>query len=173
MLGYGREKEYLADSQAINYMYAAGYDPLQMAKFQINLSEISQGPVGYAQYLSTHPDIFDRINRAEAQAKVTYAMHDAFSNRSNGDETSQKRSMKRSRALILADEYKVHLDGLAYGPRDRIRQIKIYTVRKGETLRSIAANKLDEERELREIAFLNGLDIDAQLYPGQKIKLVY
>jgi len=63
MLGYGREKEYLADVQGIEYMYKAGYDPRQMASFQKNLAQIAQGPTGYQVYNSTHPDMFDRIER--------------------------------------------------------------------------------------------------------------
>lgn len=173
MLGYGREKEFLADFQGVDYMYKAGYDPLQMCKFQRSLAEISQGPAGYAQYLSTHPDIFDRIHRTEAQAKVVYAMNRALSGQNNNSENPQAGNVQRPRKLILADEYKSHLDGLAYGPRDRIRRIKIYTVEEGDTLKSIATKEMGDEREAREIARLNGLEIDHQLYNGQKLKVVY
>jgi len=167
MLGYGREKEFLADSQGVEYMYKAGYDPLQMCKFQRNLAKISQGPVGYAQYLSTHPDIFDRINRTEAQAKVLFAMQDALSRENKSGEYPQERGK------ILADGYKTHLDGLAYGPKDRIYRIKIYEVEDGDTLESIAAKEAGDDRKAEEIAFLNGLEMGAQLHTGQKLKVIY
>jgi len=167
ILGYGREKEFLADFQGVDYMYKAGYNPLEMCKFQHTLSYISQGPAGYAQYLSTHPDIFDRIKRTEAQAKVLYAMQHALS-RENKNGKDQQESAK-----VLADEYKSHLDGLAYGPRDCIRRIRIYEVKKGDTLESIAAREMGDDKKAREIAFLNGLEIGVQLYTGQKLKVVY
>jgi predicted Zn-dependent protease len=173
MLGYGREKEYLADSQGVEYMSRAGYDPLQMSKFQRNLAEISQGPAGYAQYLTTHPDIFDRIHRAEAQAKVDYAMQQALARKKQGGGDLQGETIQRPRGLILADEYKSRLDGLAYGPRESLRRIKIYTVREGDILESIAAEEMDDIRKARELAFLNGLEVDSQLYTGQKLKVVY
>ena len=167
MLGYGREKEFLADSQGVNYMYKAGYSPLEMCKFQRTLSVISQGPAGYAQYLSTHPDIFDRINRTEAQAKVLCAMQHALSREKKNDKDQQERGK------VLADEYKSRLDGLAYGPRDSIRRIRIYEVKGGDTLESIAAKEMGDDKEARELAFLNGLEIGAQLHTGQKLKVVY
>jgi len=173
MLGYGREKEFLADYQGVNYMYKAGYDPLQMCKFQRNLAEISQGPVGYAQYLSTHPDIFDRIHRTEAQAKVVYAMHNALSGQDKNGEDLQAGDIQKPRKLICTDEYKSHLDGLAYGARDSIRRIKIYTVEAGDTLESIAAKEMGDVRKARDIAFLNGLEIGDKLYTGQKLKVIY
>lgn len=167
MLGYGREKEFLADIQGVSYMYKAGYSPLEMCKFQRTLSDISQGPAGYAKYLSTHPDIFDRINRTEAQAKVLCAMHHALSGENKNGKDQQERGK------ILTDEYKSLLDGLAYGPRDSIRRIKIYEVKEGDTLESIAAREMDDDKKAREIAFLNGLEVGAQLHAGQKLKVVY
>ncbi len=173
MLGYGREKEYLADVQGVEYMRQAGYDSLQFSTFQRSLAEISQGPTGYAQYLTTHPDIFDRIHRAEAQAKVDFAMEQALAgkNRRGGD--SQGETIQRTGGLILADEYKSRLDGLAYGPRDSLRRIKIYTVREGDILESIAVEEMNDIKKAKELAFLNGLEVGAQLYTGQKLKVVY
>jgi len=167
MLGYGREKEFLADYQGVHYMYKAGYDPLQMCVFQRNLARISQGPAGYGQYLSTHPDIFDRVNRTEAEAKILCAMHNALSKHNkNGKD-------KQERGLIRADVYKLHLDGIAYGPRDNIRRIKIYKVKGGDTLKSIAAKEMDDSKKAREIALLNGLYVNTKLCGGQKLKVVY
>jgi len=165
MLGYGREKEHLADSQAVEYMYRAGYDPLQMSQLQRDLAELVQGPAGYGRYLSTHPDIFDRIHRTEADAKIVFAMQDAL--------TGQDRSSGNAKGMLLADEYKSHLDGLAYGPKDQIRRIKIYTVEEGDTLEAIALKAMGSSKKAKEIAFLNGLEIAPQLHPGQKLKVVY
>ena len=173
MLGYGREKEFLADAQGVEYMGKAGYDPLQMAKFQYTLAKIYQGPAGYAQYLSTHPDIFDRIKRTDAQAKVQRAMNDALSRPNKDGEGLQGQNVHKTGKLILADEYKARLDGLAYGPRDSIRRIKIYTVKEGDTLEAIAVRLMGDDREVKEIASLNGLEIGSQLYAGQKLKVVY
>ncbi len=173
MLGYGREKEFLADAQGVEYMGKAGYDPSQMAAFQYTLAKIYQGPGGYAQYLSTHPDIFDRINRTNAQAKVQRAMDDALSRLNKGSDGLKEQNIERSGKVILSDEYKARLDGLAYGPRDNIRRIQIYTVKEGDTLQSIAANEMGDNSRIKEIAFLNGLEINDQLYADQKLKLVY
>ena len=168
MLGYGREKEYLADFQGVDYMYKAGYDPMQMCEFQRNMSMFAQGPAGYAQYLTTHPDIFDRIHRTRAQAKVIYAMRSAFSKQNDNGEDQTPEPM----GLILADEYKERLDGLAYGAKESIRRIKIYTVKEGDTLESIAREEMDDRRKDKEIAYLNGLDVADQLLVGQKLKVV-
>ena len=172
MLGYGREKEYLADTQGVDYMYKAGYDPLQMCEFQRNMSTFAQGPAGYAQYLTTHPDILDRMHRTRAQAKVSYAMRSAFSKQNGSGENQQGDSTQESRGLVLADEYKERLDGLAYGPKNNIRRLKIYTVKEGDTLESIARNEMADRRKAKEIAFLNGLDVADQLHAGQKLKVV-
>jgi predicted Zn-dependent protease len=168
MLGYGREKEYLADTQGVEYMYKAGYDPMQMCEFQRNMSMFAQGPAGYAQYLTTHPDIFDRIHRTRAQAKVAYAMRSAFSKQNDNGEGQTPEPM----GLILSDEYKERLDGLAYGSKENIRRIKIYTVKEGDNLESIASKEMGDKRKVKEISFLNGLDVGDQLHAGQKLKVV-
>lgn len=173
MLGYGREKEFLADAQGVEYMGKAGYDPLQMAKFQYTLAKIYQGPGGYAQYLSTHPDIFDRIKRTDAQAKVQRAMNDALSRLSKGSDGLKDPNIEKSGKLIRSDEYKARLDGLAYGPPDNIRRIQVYTVKEGDTLQSIAANRMGDNSRIKEIAFLNGMEMNDPLVAGQKLKLVY
>jgi len=173
MLGYGREKEFLADSQGVNYMFKAGYDPLQMVALQESLGQLYQGPVGYARYLTTHPYVGDRINRARAEAKVLYAMDNVFSPQGKAGEEQAMNTIKPPRKLIRSDAYKMHLDGLAYGPPDNIRRIKIYTVGQDDTLASIAEAAGDGTEKLKEIAVLNGLEIGAPLYTGQKLKVVY
>jgi predicted Zn-dependent protease len=175
MLGYGREKEFLADSQGVEYMFRAGYDPLQMTRFLGTLGKIYQGPAGYAQYLTTHPFVIDRINRAEAQAKVLTAMDDAFARRESAAAGSQSTTgpQTKSGRLIRSDEFISRLDGLAYGPRDNIRRIKIYAVNEGDTLESIANGVVRGDQTVKEIAFMNGLDPASRLSAGQKLKLVF
>jgi len=172
MLGYGREKEFLADAQGVEYMFRAGYDPLQMVALQESLGRLYQGPVGYARYLTTHPYVGDRINRARAEAKVLYAMDNVFSPQGGAGDGSDMKAVK-PRKLILADEYKMYLDGMAYGPPDNLRRIKVYTVGEGDTLESIAERVSDDTEKAKEIALLNGLESAGPLYPGQKLKIVY
>ena len=170
MLGYGREKEYLADVQGIEYMYKAGYDPRQMASFQKNLVQITQGPVGYQVYNSTHPDMFDRIERSTAKAKVMIAMNDAMVQINNG--TSNPVMVSQDSTLILSDKYKDYLDGLAYGPKENLRHIKIYTAQEGDTLSLIAKKTMGTEQSIKELAELNGIPPQMQLLPGTKIKTI-
>jgi predicted Zn-dependent protease len=173
MLGYGREKEFLADLQGVEYMFRSGYDPLQMSQFLSTLGKIYQGPAGYAQYLSTHPYVLDRINSAEAHAKVISAMNNAFARRESGSTGRATDTQGNPRGLIREDEFKSRLDGLAYGPRDSIRRIKLYAVKEGDTLESIASGVVRGNQTIKEIAFMNGLELNAQLSAGQRLKLVY
>jgi len=170
MLGYGREKEYLADVQGIEYMYKAGYDPRQMASFQKNLAQIAQGPTGYQVYNSTHPDMFDRIERSTAKAKVMVVMNDAMVQINSGTSSAEKRPQEHT--LILSDKYKDYLDGLAYGPKDNLRHIKIYTAQDGDTLSLIANKTMGNEQSVKDLAELNGLPAQMQLLPGTKIKTI-
>jgi len=167
MLGFSREREYLADEQAVDYMIKAGYDPLQMICFLRTLSYISQGPTGVQQYLTTHPYIFDRITRVEAKAKVSFAMQQAL------DQVHNKNTVLQDSPKILADRYKLMIDGLAYGPRDDLRHIKIYTVSTGDSFEQIARRTLGSSVYARKLAQLNGMPENAQLVPGAKIKTIY
>ena len=169
MLGYGREKEFLADSQGVEYMFRAGYDPMQMVALQATLGQLYQGPAGYAQYLTTHPNISDRMNRSKAQAKILYAMNNVYAKQGGTAGTGGKKPQK----LILSDEYKARLDGMPYGPPNNIRRIKVYTVKGDDTLASIASEISKDANMAKEIAFLNGLDRNDQLYAGQKLKVIY
>ena len=170
MLGYGREKEFLADSQGVDYMFKAGYDPMQMVALQATLGKLYQGPAGYAQYLTTHPNIGDRMNRSKAQAKILYAMDNVYS---TNKQISGTGDGEKTGKLILADEYKARLDGMPYGPPNNIRRIKIYTVEDDDTLASIAMKVSNDRNMAKELAFLNGLDRNDQLYAGQKLKVIY
>lgn len=170
MLGYGREKEYLADVQGIEYMYKAGYDPRQMASFQKNLAQITEGPVGYQVYNSTHPNMLDRMERATAKAKVMMAMNDAMAQINT--ETTNQAMAAQNNMQVLSDKYKEYLDGLAYGPKENLRHIKIYTVQEGDTLPLIAKKTMGSEHYAKELAELNGIPLSMQLVPGTKLKTI-
>jgi predicted Zn-dependent protease len=168
MLGFSREKEYLSDQQAVEYLMKTGYDPLQMVSFMYSLSHISQGPTGAQGYLVTHPYIFDRISRIEAKYKVTVAMNKTMEQLHNRNKEDYSH-----RGKIYAERYKSYLNGLAYGPRNDIRHIKLYTVRRGDTLPLIARRTLGSSVKARVLAELNGIPVSTQLIPGATIKIIY
>lgn len=167
MLGFSREREYLADEQSVEYMIKTGYDPMQINCFMRTLSLTSQGPTGAQQYLSTHPYIFDRITRVEAKAKVSFAMQNAMDQLQNREEKNQ------GKGAVLADRYKSLIDGLAYGPKESLRHIKIYTVCQGDTFEQIARRTLGSSMQARKLAEINGMPENAQLIAGAKIKTIY
>jgi len=167
MLGYSREKEYLADEQSVDYVMKAGYDPLQMACFLRTLSFSSQGYTGAQQYLTTHPYIFDRISRVQAKAKVTHAMDNAMGQLQN------RPGKADMHGEVLGEKYLSMIDGLAYGPREGLRHIKIYTVANGDTFETIARKTMGASGQAKKLAQLNGLPEGSSLVPGVKIKTVY
>jgi len=131
------------------------------------LSFTSQGPTGVQQYLSTHPYIFDRITRVEAKAKVSFAMQNAM------DQLQSRSDRGQEGGRILTDKYKEMIDGLAYGPRDNMRHIKLYTVTAGDSFEQIARKTLGSSVHARKLAQLNGMPENAQLIPGARIKTIY
>ena len=86
---------------------------------------------------------------------------------------SGEKGLNKKGKLILADEYKERLDGMPYGPPNNIRRIKIYTVEDDDTLESIAMKVSNDQNMDKELAFLNGIDRNDQLYAGQKLKVIY
>ena len=175
-LGYSREKEFEADAMGLAYMYRAGYDPMQVSIFLSQLSRMSQGATGYSVYCSTHPDIFDRISatRNEAKQIVGFAisMDKIREQDGKGKAEVTKEEIVGYRGKILEDEYKSHLDGLLYGPREAPRRLRIYTVKEGDTIESIAEDFVGNKRQAKEIAELNKLEIDAPLRVGKKLKII-
>ncbi len=167
MLGYSREKEYRADEQSVEYVMKTGYDPLQMAAFLRTLSFSSQGYTGAQQYLTTHPYIFDRISRVEAKVKVSHAMDSAMGQLQNRPGKAQVKGE------MNADKYFKMIDGLAYGPREGLRHIKMYTVAPGDTLESVARKTMGTSVQAKRLAQLNGMPDGSQLVPGAKIKTIY
>ena len=167
MLGFSRKKEYRADEQAVDYMYEAGYDPMQLAGFLRSLSFKSQGPAGMQQYLVTHPYIFDRISRVEAGCKVIRTMDKTMG------QIRKAKVEEKGKGLVLADKYKSYLDGLAYGPKESLLHIKIYNIKRGDTYQRIAKKNIGLYVRAKELARLNGMPENSQLIPGAKIKIIH
>lgn len=166
MLGFSREREYLADEQSVDYLFASGYDPVRVRDFMLSLAQIGQGPSGPQQYMMTHPFIFDRIARIESRAKVVRAMQDTM---------GQLNSVPADTGtgFIGADVYLNYIDGIAYGPRNDMRRLKLYTVRRGDTFAQIARRNLGSAQYAKELAILNGMPENAPLVPGATIKVIH
>lgn len=177
MLGYSREREFQADDMGLTYMHRAGYDPMEMSRFLTHLSKKSQGPIGYSVYSSTHPDIFERISLSRSKAKLMLALDittDKLKQKNGRGEAGVTREeITAYKGKVSEDEYKSHLEGLLYGPRENPHRIHIYSVREGDTIESIAENVLEDRSRVEEIAELNDLDPNSPLRPGQKLKIIY
>ncbi len=175
-LGYSREKESQADAMGLTYMYRAGYDPMQMSAFLAHLGRLAQGPGGYGVYTADHPDIFERIaaTRNEAKQIVGFdiTMDKIKGQEGKGEAEVTKQEITTYHGKILADEYKSHLDGLLYGPREAPRRIRIYTVKEGDTIESIAKDFVGNKLQAKEIAEFNELEVDSPLRVGQKLKII-
>lgn len=166
MLGFSREREYLADEQSVEYMTRAGYDPSRVISFMQTLSYQGQGPTGPEQYLVTHPFIFDRIARVEAKCKVMDTMESTMG------QLGQPRQ-SQPRLEVRSEQYKQYLDGLAFGPRERLQHIKLYTVRPGDTFGHIARRTSGSTVKARLLSELNGMPVSAQLIAGATLKVLY
>lgn len=167
MLGFSREREYLADEQSVEYMARAGYDPTRIISFMQTLSYQGQGPTGPEQYLVTHPFIFDRIARVEAKCKVMDTMESTMG-QLGGNPRQAPPHLK-----VRSEEYKHYLDGLAFGPRERLQHIKLYTVRPGDTFAQIARRTGGSAVKARLLSELNGMPVTAQLIAGATLKVLY
>ncbi|MFH0813820.1 MAG: M48 family metalloprotease [Pseudomonadota bacterium] len=177
MSGYSREKEFQADSMGLTYMYRAGYNPMEVSTFLSHLSKRSQGPGGYSSYNASHPDIFDRIRETQSNAKLMLALditRDKLKEQnSTGEAAVTREEVMTKGGKVLEDEYKSHLEGLLFGPPENPRRIRIYTVKKGETLTSIAGKVLGDKNRAEEIADLNDLEMDTELHPGKTLKVIF
>jgi len=175
-LGYSREKESQADSMGLTYMYRAGYDPMQMSIFLTKLGHMAGGPVGYSVYCSTHPDTFDRISATHNEAKqivgFDITMDKIKGQEGKGEAEVTRQEIMNHRGKILEDEYISHLDGLLYGPHEAPRRIRIYTVKEGDTIGSIAKDFAGNKLQAKEIADLNDLEVNSPLRIGQKLKVI-
>jgi predicted Zn-dependent protease len=177
MLGYSREREFQADTMGLTYMHRAGYDPLEMSRFLSILSEKSQGPTGYGVYSSTHPDVFERISVGRSKAKLMLALditQDKLKQKNGqGEAGVTKEELIAYKGNVLEDEYKDHLEGLLYGPRQNPHRIHIHTIQEGETILSIAEEVVRDKNRAEEIADLNDMKVDTPLRPGKKLKVIY
>ena len=166
MLGFSREREYLADEQSVDYMFAAGYDPVRVKDFMMSLSQIGQGPSGPQQYMMTHPFIFDRVARIQARAKVVRTMQDTLGQ-------LNATPVAAASGYVGADAYLNYIDGIAYGPKDDMRRLQLYTVRRGDTFAQIARRNLGSAQYAKELAILNGMPENAPLVPNATIKVIH
>jgi len=103
----------------------------------------------------------------EAKIKVMRTMRDTMSQLNNAP------AEPRASSITAAEQYKQMLDGMAYGPKDQMRRIKLYTVQPGDSLDLIARRTLGSALKVRELAYLNGTQTTAQLIPGATIKIIY
>jgi len=154
LLGYGRDYELEADEVGLRYSHRAGYDPRRMVTFLrvLRRTEILRGQSTYHGFDATHPDTAVRIAKADTMANLLAAEGGALE--------------------VKADNYKAHLDRLAYGEAKDERRLKVYTVKAGDTLASIARQEIGDEGRRFELATLNGLRDDAVVAPGSRLKLV-
>ncbi len=154
LLGYGREYELEADEVGLRYAHRAGYDPRHMVTFlrALRRTEILRGQSAYHGFEATHPDTAIRIAKADTMASLLVSEGGALE--------------------VKADVYKAHLDRLVYGEAKEQRRLKVYTVKAGDTLASIARQEMGEEGRRFELASLNGLRDDTVLAPGSRLKLV-
>jgi predicted Zn-dependent protease len=154
LLGYGREYELEADEVGIRYAHRAGYDPRPLVVLfrQLRRKEIRRGQSTYHGFEATHPDTAIRIAKADTMANLLLPQGGALE--------------------VKADIYKANLDGLKYGEAKDQQRLKIYTVKAGDTLASIAREEMGEEGRQFELADLNGLRDDAILTPDSRLKLI-
>lgn len=69
--GYSRDQESRADTEAVKYLAAAGYDPNGLVRFLQNLQR--QPNSGGGQLMSTHPGTAQRVADAQRQVAQTRA----------------------------------------------------------------------------------------------------
>ena len=139
---------------------------MRVRDFMLTLSQIGQGPSGPQQYLTTHPFIFDRISRIESRAKVVRTMQNTMGQLNS-------KPVNTDTGHVGADVYLSYIDGLAYGPRNDMRRLKLYTVRRGDTFAQIARRSLGSAHYAKELALLNGMPENASLVPGAVIKTIH
>ncbi len=154
LLGYGREYELEADEVGVRYAHRAGYDPRQLVVFLRHMRRmgILSGQPTYHGFEATHPDTAIRIAKADTMANLLLPQGGALE--------------------VKADIYKANLDGLKYGETKDQQRLKVYTVKAGDTLASIAREEMGDEGRRFELASLNGLRDEAVLTPGSRLKLI-
>jgi predicted Zn-dependent protease len=69
VLGYSRQDEFLADKLGVKYAKKAGYDPYGMVAFFRKLQEKNKPGIELV-FLSSHPPVKERIERAEKEVSL-------------------------------------------------------------------------------------------------------
>lgn len=153
LLGYGRDFEIEADEVGLRYARRAGYDPRRTVGFfrTLRRREILRGHAGYHGFEATHPDTAVRIAKADTMAQLLLAEAGPLEVRENA--------------------YKDQLEGLRYGEAKAQLRLRVYTVKPGDTLQSVARTEMGDEGRQFELASLNGLRDDEPLRAGSRLKL--
>lgn len=156
--GYGRENEMESDRIGMITAYDAGYDPAGMSRFLNSLRRMErQKAVGYHGFMATHPDTVSRIIEA--------------------DQSSSLLKTRDKKAAEYRERYLKAIAGLPYGKREGMGgippyTIDLYTVKQGDTWRSLTATASGDEGLAIETASLNGVDVDDPLEPGTLVKTI-
>jgi predicted Zn-dependent protease len=74
-LKYSRDDEREADALGIEYMTKSGYDPRRVPSFISLLQNLQQDAPGLPSWLSTHPDLAERVSLAREQAEEVSEDH--------------------------------------------------------------------------------------------------
>lgn len=156
LLGYGREAELEADEKGLRSAVKAGYDPSAMVSFMRTLQlQTRLSAMGYHALRATHPDTFERIDRARVLMEVLRPEQKGF-------------------LEVNEDTYKARLEGLVYSEKEEGKRVRIFTAQGGETLKEVAKALWGKESRAWDVALLNGIrNEDLPLRPGQKLKIIY
>ncbi len=154
LLGYGREAELEADELGIRMAYRVGYDPREMVAFlrAMKVKERLEA-LGYHGFQGTHPETTERIVKAETMASILIAQGGGA-------------------VELNANEYKTHLDGLVYGPKQDNRRLRIYAAKDGDTPTTVAKEVLGDQNLAWEVATLNGIKEATVFHKGDRVKLL-
>ena len=154
LLGYGREAELEADELGLRTAYRAGYDPGEMVTFLRAMKQKERlEALGYHGFQGTHPETIERIVKAETMASL-------LTGEGGGG------------VEVKANEYKAHLEGLLYGPKQDNRRLRIYAAKDGDTPASVARDVLGDQQLAWEVANVNGIKEATVFRKGDQVKLL-
>lgn len=157
--GYGRDAERQSDLLSIVYTHKAGYDPRVISKFFKKLKSLERfSGRSYHGFMASHPDTIERIISSEQKAESI--------------------TEENSALIINENDYLEIINGLPYGQGEGRKNkktdhmIQTYKVVKEEKLKNIVNNITGDPTKTLEIALINGIKVNAQLKPGDNIKLI-
>ncbi|MGV7221184.1 MAG: M48 family metalloprotease [Nitrospinales bacterium] len=160
--GYGREAELESDAHGILNLQEAGYNPGAVVDFLSSLreKEIWSGQ-SYHSFFATHPDTKSRMIKAKMISESIIQRNE-------------------TKFVDNREIYLRNLQGMSYGGRRYSRDPKnyekeyvdIYQVKKGDTFQSIAKSIFKDVKKDRELAVLNGKNIEEKLLEGEILKVV-